>query len=53
VGVDFNSEFGLINAGAALLGIESAVLQIRRQRCALVLMSLWTMGGVMIIFWPD
>lgn len=48
----FNSEFGLINLVLRSLGM-SKVLWLQNPQTALpalILMSLWTMGGVMIIF---
>ena len=48
----FNPEFGLLNSGLRALGIEGPLwLQSERwAKPALVLMSLWGVGGSMIIF---
>jgi multiple sugar transport system permease protein len=48
----FNSEFGLINMVLRSLGIQKVLWLQNPQTAlpALILMSLWTMGGVMIIF---
>lgn len=48
----FNPEFGLLNAGLGLLGIDGPYWMQSEAwaKPALVLMSLWTVGGQMIIF---
>jgi multiple sugar transport system permease protein len=48
----FNSEFGLVNMVLRSLGIPKVLWLQNPQTAlpALILMSLWTMGGVMIIF---
>lgn len=48
----FNPEFGLLNAGLGLFGIDGPYWMQSEAwaKPALVLMSLWTVGGQMIIF---
>jgi multiple sugar transport system permease protein len=48
----FNSEFGLLNAGLSLLGINKIhwLQEPELALPALILMSLWTIGGSMVIY---
>ncbi len=48
----FNSDFGLLNAGLRLFGVEGPAWLSDKGWAlpALVIMSLWSVGGVMIIF---
>ena len=48
----FNPEFGLLNYGLSLLGIQGPGWLVSQQwaKPALILMSLWSVGGGMVIF---